>query len=327
MSVVHIYIWPKTQYCFLDIATTIRSAFHHQGIKCRLANTISTQVPVIILGANLINRNPIPLPPNAIILNMEQLYDESPWLTPTYIDVLKTHTVWDYNRSNAAYLKKLLGRDHIPLIKLGYTPDLEFLYDTDQPLDVLFYGEINARRRAIYNKLVEAGITSMVFKSGIVGSQKMVHIARAKIVLNLHYYDAALLEIPRIYHLLHCRKFVISEDSANLDEYGDLEGAFVVCPYDRIVATVLEYLGKPEKRDEIAERGYQLIKQIQPLVPKIESLINPASTISHSGNETDSSTSMDSGTESVPLPKESASSPCSKNGNGTETSTQEPTTD
>ena len=261
----------------MDIALTLRSAIRSQGLTCEIRSSISSIIPTIILGANLIRGSSLSgaLPSNAIILNMEQMYDASPWLVPSYIDLLKTHTVWDYNESNQRYLKTLLNRDDIPLIRLGYTPELEFNCLTDQNIDVLFYGEINQRRRDIANQLEKAGIKSIVFNMNIVGSEKTVLIARSKIVLNLHYYAAGLFEIPRVYHLLHRKKFVISEESSNMEEYDHLKGGFVVCPYEQIVATVLDYLNKPDEREKIALLGYEKIRATQTIVPKIESLTYP----------------------------------------------------
>lgn len=268
---VYIFIWPKSEYCFLDVALTIRCTLRCNGFQCEIRNTLSTTVPTIILGANLIRGSQLsgPIGSNCIILNMEQMYDQSPWLGPAYVDLLKTHTVWDYNASNLEFLQKLLGREEIPLITLGYTPDLEFPCVCNEDIDVLFYGEINARRRWMEIHLQQAGIKSVIFRKDLKGSEKTILIARAKIVLNLHYYEASLFEIPRVYHLLHRKKFVITEESANLAEYDYLEGAFVVTPYDQMVTKVLEYLEKPEERKAIATFGYEKIKATPTFIPEI----------------------------------------------------------
>lgn len=278
MSHVAIYIWKGTEYCFLDMALSIQNALHKRRLRSEIVDQLNPNVVSIIFGANMIRRYSIgPIPPDSIIVNMEQLIEGGYWLSPEYIDLLKTHTVWDYNTSNVTFLCRLLNRDEIPLIRLGHTPMLEFNSRVTQDIDVLFFGTRKDRRQKIEMDLRNAGLNVVFRYDNLFGKEKLLLIARAKIVLNIHCYITALFEIPRIYALLHQQKFVISEVSTDQVEYAHLDGGMIVCSYEEIVTKVNEYLTKPEERSAIAMRGYSIISKVStevPLIPGIELLNN-----------------------------------------------------
>ena len=131
-------------------------------------------------------------------------------------------------------------------------------------IDVLFIGSSNPRRQAIFDRLLMT-IPQLKFvkRDNAFGLERADLICRAKIVLNCHYYDIKLLEIPRIVHLLSVGAFVISETSSNIDEYPLIKDGFINVDIDDIADKVKEYLSNYDKRREIAGLGHQLIQKIK----------------------------------------------------------------
>ena len=272
-------MWKTTENCFGEICTAVKGAIEQAGYKCKISDRIDPICRNILFGVNACIRASItdPIPSDSIIVNMEQLYDGSPWVNETYLQYLRMYTLWDYNMSNIHWLSQRIN--NIPKkFTLGYTDLLDKCRGKNQDIDVLFYGGLNGRRLDIMNKLKERGINNIVFRSNdLWGKEKNDLISRAKIVLNLHYYESALLEYPRIVHLLNNGKFVISETSKDISEYEFLDGGMVFCDYNNIVDIVIHYISAPEEMNRISERGYQLLKCIPtqiPIKPKIHICLN-----------------------------------------------------
>ena len=71
----------------------------------------------------------------------------------------------------------------------------------DPDLDVLFFGSLNPRRIAVIESLRAAGLRAeAVF--GVYGEPRDDLIARAEAILNVHYYEAKVLEMVRLSYLL-----------------------------------------------------------------------------------------------------------------------------
>ena len=269
----NIYIYPGTEDVFSDIAIMLCHAFELKKIRCIINNALNPEKINVIFGANqFISKNKIiNLPDNSIIVNMEQLYDKSPWVSDKYIMFLKLYTVWDYNLSNIKYLRE---KHNIiaDKISFGYTPALHNIPANTEDIDVLFYGCMNDRRKKICQELRDKKV-NIVFNSNINGALKNNLISRAKIILNIHFHESALLEIPRVSHLLNNKRFVITEDSTDMTEYDDIKDAFVISSYDKLVETTLTYLNNPTQRARIADVGYQKYSKINPQVPIEQNLI------------------------------------------------------
>ena len=62
----------------------------------------------IVFGSNLISDadRDYPLAPDAVLYNLEQIYDDSPWLTPALLSLFRRHTVWDYSVANIEALAR-----------------------------------------------------------------------------------------------------------------------------------------------------------------------------------------------------------------------------
>jgi hypothetical protein len=167
------------------------------------------------------------------LYNLEQVYDESPWMTPALLTLFRRRPVWDYSQAN---IERLAARQvprltHVPI---RYVPELTRILPAPEDIDVLFYGIYTTRRHAVLNALRGRG-----FRVGWLlnryGADRDALIARSKIVINMHQHDAQVFEIVRVSYLLANRRTVVSERGAHPTEEVDLESGVAFAAYDDLV--------------------------------------------------------------------------------------------
>ncbi|MBI1742253.1 glycosyltransferase family 25 protein [Candidatus Acetothermia bacterium] len=96
------------------------------------------------------------------------------------------------------------------------------LSHTEKKYDVLFYGDFKSSSRRL--KMLEAlqQRFNVQFVSEVYGPDMMKAIRQAKVVINLHYYENALLETPRIQESLSLGVPVVSESAQDQYDYPEL---------------------------------------------------------------------------------------------------------
>lgn len=209
------------------------------------------------------------IPTDWILYNAEQI-GVGIGADPGYLELLRKHEVWDYSQLNIAELAKFgITAKHCPL---GYSPCLERIKDpVEQDIDVLFYGSVNERRKNILLKLHEK--CNLVVAFGVYGQPLLDLIARAKIIVNIHYYPTAIHEITRTSYLMANKKCIISEVGKDTE----LEKVYAspksicetmysqgiqFCEYDQLVDTVIHYLKNPLLRQYCAQMAYDVFKSV-----------------------------------------------------------------
>ncbi|MDR2799654.1 MAG: class I SAM-dependent methyltransferase [Desulfovibrio sp.] len=197
------------------------------------------------------------LPKNSIIFNLEQLTTANTcWDNPRYIEHLRRFTVWDYSRRNARYLRRSRGLSDVVHLRLGYVPEMTRLKPGyPQVVDVLFYGLINERRLKIIKELNSAG-ASVYAACGIYGTERDLAIATARLVLNVHYYIPASLEMPRLGYLWANGKAVVSERRKETEIEPGLEESCRFCAYEDLVGETLALLRSARARELQARAGF-----------------------------------------------------------------------
>ena len=211
----------------------------------------------IVLGAHLLNEEGIKgLPANAILYNSEQIFADSPWLRGAYREGLRTREVWDYSAENVSRLQEL-GAANARHVPLGYVPELARIAPAAEDIDVLFYGSVNERRKKILDELRARGL-NVVTLWGTYGEERDRAIARAKLVLCLHFYEAKVFEIVRVAYLLSNEKAVVAEWSTEQTEHADLREALCAVPYEGLVAACEALLRDPAGRQALAKRAARL---------------------------------------------------------------------
>jgi hypothetical protein len=119
-------------------------------------------------------------------------------------------------------------------------------------IDVLFFGSTNDRRMNILKEFRNAHVMF-----GFYGPVRDDAVARAKIVLNVHYYESKIFEAARVSYLLANRAFVITERS----EHMPWHGGYVAVDYDQLVGACLDYLEVRNERERIAKLGFEIFSR------------------------------------------------------------------
>ncbi|KFN02645.1 glycosyltransferase family 1 protein [Bacillus clarus] len=256
-----LYICPHTYGSFIDVARALKWKLEQREQKVIISETLLENAKnTVVFGAHTCVYNPESLPKDAIIYNLEQLYDGSPYAHSIYLMILKNRVIWDYSSQNIEWLKKKGVGKEIKHVRMNYAPTLEikreaFDNEISEDIDVLFIGALNERRQAILDGLKEvAPNLNIVFKDNAWGIPRNELIARAKIILNIHFYLTGILEAPRISQAVANHKFIISE-SSNAQDEAEWPG-IVFTPHEKIVEMVMKYIELPEERTKLAEKAY-----------------------------------------------------------------------
>jgi len=242
---------------FDEVAEAVHAGLVESGLECeRSVGRLAEGRTNIVFGAHLLPAGTV-LPSDAILYNLEQIVDGALWVTPAYLELLRRHRVWDYSARNVEALRGLGVADarHAPL---GYAAVLERIAPAVEDIDVLFYGVHNERRASLLRRLSERGL-KVVHANGVYGGERDALVARARIVLNVHFYERARLEIPRCFYLMANGRFVLSETSPDAEETG-LAGGMAFAPYGGLEDACARYLRHPEERAAIAAAGKALIR-------------------------------------------------------------------
>ncbi|MBK9517856.1 MAG: methyltransferase domain-containing protein [Anaeromyxobacter sp.] len=245
---------------FQEVGETLLHALAALGHDVVLGPDAPAGRTAIVLGSNLLPGHPLRLAPDAILYNLEQIEPGSPWLTPQLLALFRRHPVWDYSERNAARYAEL-GLDRPRVVPIGWVPELTRIPPAPlEDLDVLFYGSVNPRRLAVLDALRAAGLrVEAVF--GVYGEARDRLIARAKVVLNVHYFEAKVFEVVRVSYLLANRRCVVSERGADPAEERELEAAVAFAPYQGLVETCRRLVQDPAERARRAALGFELMSR------------------------------------------------------------------
>lgn len=211
----------------------------------------------IVLGSNLLPALGQRPPPRAILYNLEQIQAGSTWLTPQLLALFREFPVWDYSEGNIARLVEL-GVPPPRLMPVGYVPELTRIAPAAEDIDVLFYGSMNERRHRVIEALRARGLRVETLFS-VYGPARDAVIARSKLVLNVHFYEAKVFEAVRVSYLLANRRAVVSERGAVAEEEAPFADGVAFAAYHELVDRCVELVRDGPARAELAERGFRAI--------------------------------------------------------------------
>ncbi len=211
----------------------------------------------LVFGAHLLKEDT--LSKDTIIYQSEQITKACWWNRDEYIDLLSAHEVWDYSQGNIAALKVMGVK--AKLVPIAYMPSMKYFENhKDQEIDVLFYGSNNARRTKILQSLKDAGLNIAVLFN-CYGSARDYFIQRAKVVLNIHYFEDGIFEIFRCAHLFAHSKCVVSERGRDGDLDERHKDSAVFCSANEIVETCKWLVENPRHRESQGRRALEAFKQ------------------------------------------------------------------
>lgn len=203
------------------------------------------------------------LPNHYVAFQMEQTVS-SRWLTPEYRKRLDDAIAYfDYSLVNMEYWEQ----HGVPLLKRYYLP-IDYLPGMNTPpggyeYDVIFYGDPNVeRRKAILSSLQQDFKVKIL--SEVYGDELYRELAKARIVVNIHYYENAMLETTRVYEVLSLgRSIVISETGCDKAEEERLKGIVDFVPLNDISALkdrVRYWLEDDARRTEVVSRNTRMLE-------------------------------------------------------------------
>lgn len=186
------------------------------------------------------------LPPRQkrIIYQLEQSVTTR-WFTEDYINILyNSLAVFDYSRVNIRYMQALPdpldNLYHVPVSPLrsdlSWLPSIRKFY-TDKIYDVLFYGDIKNKRRSNFIKILSQSFDVKVV-TNLYELDLWHFLLKAKVVVNIHYYENALLETTRICECLSLGVKVVSEVGSDQEDYLNQLGGVIFTPVGDVQAMV-----------------------------------------------------------------------------------------
>lgn len=247
--------------CFEEVALGLQAAFAALGFDAPIVTEPVAADHILTLGANLLPRIQTPLPENLILYNLEQITPGSPWLKPEYLALLACYPVWDYSPLNIRNLAAL-GVHNARLCGIGYAPELTRITPAqEEDIDVLFIGSMNERRRQVLESLAAKGF-KVIGLFNQYGTERDAQIARAKIVLNLHYYEAQVFEIVRVSYLLANRTCVVSETGNDTELEAPFAKGVAFSPYEQLADRCVQLLQNDSERDAYKREGFTCFSQM-----------------------------------------------------------------
>jgi len=168
------------------------------------------------------------LPGLYIAFQMEQSVS-SRWFNKDYFQTLENAmAVMDYSKTNIRFLQET-GKLHYK--QVFWTPisnvnefRSEINTDRKPKYDVAFYGDPNNERRQAFLSSLKQDFSVLVV-SEVFGDALYKELSKARLIVNIHYYENALLETTRLYECLSLGFNVVSESSSDQIEHS------VLAPY------------------------------------------------------------------------------------------------
>ena len=198
------------------------------------------------------------LPPyeKLISFQMEQTVS-SRWFSSEYQFILQnSYAVLEYATHNFPFLEKIkIAFPHVHHLPVcGLLSYENTGSQVEKTYEVLFYGDNSSspRRQRLLSELKRKFHVLII--NDVFGSPLERMIQSAQIVVNLHYYEDGLLEVPRIWQCLSLGIPVVSETSKDQKEYPELEGVvtfFEQGSIDSMMSSVIDTLKNPPSKQKI----------------------------------------------------------------------------
>jgi SAM-dependent methyltransferase len=214
---VHIAIMQPLGYVhslvFLDTARYVRHQFRRMGAEVTLGkNRLREDAINLVFGAHLGFPATWRRRHACLFFNLEQLGSGGASVSPEYLQLLRGSAVVDYDAANVgAYCSDPADVPIVPFLHAPYlqpeaSPPLE-----ERPIDLLFFGSMNPRRRAFIERVEASGLQVALFDHPVYGAERDAFIRQSKAVLNCHFYESSRFEQVRAFHCLSLGTPVISE--------------------------------------------------------------------------------------------------------------------
>jgi SAM-dependent methyltransferase len=211
----------------LDQARYFRFQFRRLGATVTMAkNRLQHGAINIVFGAHLGFDAALRTRYTCLFVNLEQLGAGGATVSPDYLKLLKSSAVVDYDEANLASYSSTA--EDTPLVPFLYAPYLtadELMPLEQRPIDLLFFGSMNPRRRAWLDRIEALGLEVTTFDQPLYGAERDHYIRQSKAVLNAHFYESGRFEQARVSHCLSLGTPVISELTTQTQPHASFEDA------------------------------------------------------------------------------------------------------
>lgn len=200
---------------FLDQARFFRHQFRRMGADVSLAkNRLRHDAVNFVFGAHLGFDAAQRERYSCVFVNLEQLGQGGAAVSSDYLKLLAGSAVVDYHADNVAAYQQ--PADEVPIVSFAHAPYLaaapcDAAALAARPIDLLFIGSMNERRRELIARIEASGRQVSLFDGPVYGPERDALIAQAKAVLNLHFYPTARFEQARAFQCLSLGTPLISE--------------------------------------------------------------------------------------------------------------------
>lgn len=254
-----------THHCDF-VASSVQRALAQIGVESKIIHEQPSagyeEVPHFVICPQMFQQ----LPSLYVAVQMEQSVSTR-WFTEDYLRILEnSFAILDYSVANIDALAKLgLHRRQFFYMPLGYLPDFGLAQKAPEgKYDVVFYGDIkNERRQRFIDALGKVCRIKVI--NDFFGEALHAEMAKAKLIVNIHYYEGALLETTRLWECVSLGKLVVSERAVNMEENGDLEQLvdFVdLNDVDGMVARVRYWLDNDRDRVKRIKANRKLAREL-----------------------------------------------------------------
>lgn len=244
-----------TQHC-LFIANLMKKCCEKVGLSAKVITEKPQEgyknLPHIVICPQMFKE----LPKLYAAFQMEQTVS-SRWLTDEYYDVLNNAVaVFDYSIYNIEFFQvnNKINAGKFFYLPIAYDNSFAKGYSNiEKEYDVVFYGDDNCdRRKRMLDELKKYYNVKVI--NDLFGDELYKELSKSRIVINIHYYEGALLETTRIFECLSLGKaIIISEESVDIDEHESLKDIvdFVkIGDIDSIVKKIGRYLSDDKLYNE-----------------------------------------------------------------------------
>lgn len=198
----------------------------------------------------------LPPPERRIIFQVEQAVSDR-WFDKKTIDILENSlAVIEFSRHNIPLLaSKGIVYPHVFYVPFGGIADRLKSIVQPNAKTVLFYGDASSPRRKRYLEAI-AKRFSLHIVTNEFGERMAQALSEAAVVINIHFYDGAMLETTRIFECLSLGKRIVSESAPDLPDYPGLEKVVDFVPVDNIEAmeSAIEHVLQDENSTDKSDR-------------------------------------------------------------------------
>ncbi len=257
-------------HCLAEVAMLLSSTLASLGHDCVFTpNALMPDRVNILLGYQALPYTPDLARFTYIPYQLEQLHAQTGLFNANAAAILSSAAeVWDYSPANIAFLaERGIAAKHLPL---GWHEDLHrFDQAPDKDIDLLFYGMMNERRMAVLRAAHDLGLkVEALF--GVFLAERDEMIARAKVVLNMHYYPMRIFEAVRVSYLLNNACFVVNEESED-NPYPRC--GLIFAPAEDLAETCKYFADRAEEREALRLRSHLAFKTHYPMTAHLRAVL------------------------------------------------------